>query len=338
MASRRVRGEEGHPPPAFVLILANTGLSLIPGLSGAGKDPEDTWKTPIRDAAYILEGGYPPLCPTPASVTRSCLRLCGISPLFVNAGLGTVPYFPCVTIGSLPGRDPRTFPAVPDAHTLYRRGRTLGKFLSRCTDTLYVGECVPGGTTTALCVLRALGYPARSGSAFPTSPGLLKEEIWAGVRSRLGDEMPAVPLAIVHETGDPMMAAACGLAAGFEGRVVLAGGTQMSAVAALMKAAGADPLPAIATTGWVRDDPDSTFAALATALGVRAFYAEPDIGPGAGRSCICTVKEGMGAGGAIVLAGEERFTDAEIADAIRAEIEQEPAPSKRLYLLNDHMI
>jgi len=317
MTSRSSRGEEGISPPAFVLILAHTGISLIPGLSGAGRDPEDTWKTPVRDAAYILEGGDPPRCPTPASVTRSCLRLCGITPLFVNAGLETVPHFPCVTLGTLPGRDPRTLPAVPEAHALYRRACTLGRFLSRYTDTLYVGECVPGGTTTALCVLRTLGYPARSGSAFPSSPAPLKEEVWNAVRGRLENDIPSSPLAVVLEAGDPMMASAMGLANGFEGRVVLAGGTQMCAVAALMKAAGS-ALPEIATTGWLRDDPDTTFGALAEVMGVRVFFAEPDIDPGTRRGCIGTVKEGMGAGGAIVLAGEEGFSAEVIATAIRA--------------------
>ncbi len=318
MTSRTVRGGEGLSPPAFVLILAHTGLSLIPGLSGAGRDPEDTWKTPIRDADYILEGGELPRCPTPASITRSCLHLCGIPPLFVNAGLGTVPHFPCVTLGTLPGRDPRTLPAVPEAHALYRRGRTLGEFLSLYTDTLFIGECVPGGTTTALCVLRALGYDdARCGSAFPNSPALLKEEVWNAVRGRLKNEIPSSPLAVVRETGDPMMAAAGGLAAGFSGRVVLAGGTQMLAVAALMTAAGS-PLPGIATTGWLRDDPDTSFAALAGTLGVRASYADPAIDPGTRRGCIGAVKEGMGAGGAVVLAGDEGFSPDEIARAIMA--------------------
>ncbi len=317
MISPRVRGGEGPSPPAFVLILAHTGLSLIPGLSGAGRDPDDTWKTPLRDADYILEGGELPRCPTPASITKSCLHLCGIPPLFVNAGLGTVPHFPCVTLGTLPGRDPRTLPAVPEAHALYRRGRTLGDFLSRYTDILYIGECVPGGTTTALCVLRALGYVARCGSAFPTSPAPLKEEVWNAVRGRLGNDIPSSPLAVVRETGDPMMAAAAGLAAGFEGRVVLAGGTQMCAVAALMKAAGS-PLPGIATTGWLRDDPDTSFRALAATLGLRVSYAEPAIDPGTRRGCIGAVKEGMGAGGAVVLAGEEGYCPEEIAEAIRA--------------------
>ena len=318
MTRRQARRELGISPPAFVLILAHTGLSLIPGLSGAGSDPQDTWKTPLRDAAYVLDGGPLPRCPTPASITRSCLRLCEVTPLFVNAGLGSIPDFPCVTLGTLPGRDPRTDSAVPEAHALYRRGRTLGEFLSRYTDTLYIGECVPGGTTTALCVLRTLGYAARSGSAFPTSPVRLKEEVWTSVAARLGTDVPAAPLAVIRETGDPMMAAAVGLAAGFSGRVVLAGGVQMCAVAALMKAGGASALPAIATTGWLRDDPDTSFPAIAAALGTTVYYAEPPIDPGTRRQCIGSVKEGMGAGGAIVLAGEEGFAATAIAGAIRA--------------------
>ena len=35
--------------------------------------------------------------------------------------------------------------------------KTLGRIMSQNTDCLVIGECIPGGTTTALTVLRAFG-------------------------------------------------------------------------------------------------------------------------------------------------------------------------------------
>ncbi|WP_157200327.1 hypothetical protein [Methanogenium cariaci] len=45
------------PPHGFVVLLGSSCLSLIPpGLSGAGRTPEDTWNTPGRDAAFVAGG------------------------------------------------------------------------------------------------------------------------------------------------------------------------------------------------------------------------------------------------------------------------------------------
>ena len=56
------------------------------------------------------------------------------------------------------------------AKDLYNRGEAMGALLSQYSDLLVIGECVPGGTTTALCVLRALGYSASVSSSFVDNP------------------------------------------------------------------------------------------------------------------------------------------------------------------------
>ena len=172
--------------PLFCGILGNTLLSVVPGVSGAGATPEKTLLTPVLDAELITNGAItshkvrpdtPTGCPTPASITRAMMELCGIQPVFINAGLRYNPTVPCFDIYSKPGEDPRFRDAVPHVQDLVKKGEVLGRFFSKCSDLLVLGECVPGGTTTALCVLRALGYEASVSSSFVNNPVTIKEQI-----------------------------------------------------------------------------------------------------------------------------------------------------------------
>jgi len=300
--------------PLFCSILANTMLSVVPGISGAGPSPEKTLLTPILDAELIARGSItsmparpdtPTGCPTPASITRSIMELCGTKALFINAGLSFRPTVPCMDVYGEPGNDPRFMDAVPLARDLYQSGRSLGEFLSRWCDLLVVGECVPGGTTTALCVLRALGYPARVSSSFVENPVRMKEEVWDAVSRRIEAGRVRSPLDIIRCCGDPMIALCAGLGSTCTRQMVLAGGTQMLAVAAVMKAMGI-PLPLVATTVYVRDDTSANFSEIAHSIGTDVVYVDPGFGDlghsGLARYCIGEVKEGMGAGGAMFMA------------------------------------
>lgn len=300
--------------PLFCSILANTMLSTVPGISGAGPSPEKTLLTPVLDAELIARGAItsmparpdtPTGCPTPASITRSMMDLCRGTPLFINAGLLHRPTVPCMDVYGDPGNDPRFADAVPRAHELYASGQSLGRLLSSLCDVLVVGECVPGGTTTALCVLRALGYPARVSSSFIDNPLTMKEEVWDAVSRRIGAVDAGSPLALVRRCGDPMMPVCAGIGSTCTCRMVLAGGTQMLAVAAVMKRMGI-PAPLVATTVYVRDDPSANFDEIARLIGVTVTYVDPGFGDighsGLARYCIGEVKEGMGAGGAMFMA------------------------------------
>lgn len=300
--------------PAFCGILANTLLSTAPGISGAGPTPEGTLLTPALDAELILQGAItsmpvksdtPTGCPTPASITRAMMVLTGIAPLFINAGLVNPPSVPCLDMRGYAGEDPRYTDAVPCATALFERGKWVGRYLSGTCDLLVLGESVPGGTTTALCVLRALGYEASVSSSFVDNPVSLKDTVCRSVLDRVRRENPVDPINIVRCAGDPMMPVAAGIATSYTGTLVLAGGTQMLAVAALLKAMDC-PLPRIATTVYVRDDPTATMKKLSSTIGVETVYVDPgfrDIGhSGLARYCVGEVKEGMGAGGAMALA------------------------------------
>jgi uncharacterized protein (TIGR00303 family) len=300
--------------PLFCSVLANTLLSVVPGISGAGPSPEKTLLTPVLDSELIIRGSIasmpflpntPTGCPTPASITRAIMELTGLRPLFINAGLVHAPTVPCLDIQSAPGEDPRFGDGVPDAAGLFSKGESVGRFLGEISDLLVIGECVPGGTTTALCVLRGHGYDARVSSSYVKNPVHIKDEVWRIVDARMKKEGSLSPLDIVRIGGDPMIALVSGMVSAYAGVSILAGGTQMLAVAATVKALGND-VPAIATTCYVRDDPSANFPELAGQIGAEVSYVDPGFGElghsGLARYCIGEVKEGMGAGGAMFLA------------------------------------
>jgi uncharacterized protein (TIGR00303 family) len=300
--------------PVFCGILANTLLSTVPGVSGAGPSAEKTLLTPVLDAELITTGAItsfpvkpntPTGCPTPASITRAMVDLCDLQPLFVNAGMSQPPTVPCYDLYGTAGEDPRYTNAVPAAMDLFRRGEMLGKILSAYSDLLVLGECVPGGTTTALCVLRALGYDASVSSSFATNPLGIKEEICRASLERIKNDGICDPLDIVKYSGDPMMPAAAGMVKTYSGSILLAGGTQMLAVAAVLRSLK-ERVPPVVTTSYVRDDASANVQQLAEEIDVEMYYVDPAFGSlghaGLARYCIGEVKEGMGAGGAMCLA------------------------------------
>lgn len=318
--------------PLFCSILANTLISTVPGISGAGPTPDMTLLTPILDAELITCGAItsqpikpntPTGCPTPASITRAMMELTTLRPLFINAGLRHLPTVPCFDVYGDIGKDPRFEDAVPCAQELFRRGEFIGAFLSSYSDLLVLGECVPGGTTTALCVLRALGYEASVSSSFITNPVMKKEEICEKALARIRNDKVKEPLEIAKYTGDPMMPVAAGIAKTYKKNIILAGGTQMLAVSAIIKAMGGT-LPRVVTTSYVRDDPSANVQHLAEQIGVEIFYIDPGFGDighaGLARYCIGEVKEGMGAGGAMCLSNLLGHTPEVIRNKILATV------------------
>jgi uncharacterized protein (TIGR00303 family) len=315
--------------PLFALILGTTLVSTIPGVSGAGESPEKSLLVPPLDAELILNGSITSIagvtpnnangCPTPAVLTRAMMDLTGICPLILSAGVEVDIHVPHMALGGKTGGDPRLGSAVPEVRQLYENGRWAGRYLSQSHDMLVLGECVPGGTTTALCVLRALGYQAKVSSCLAENPFRLKEQIAEEAVLRVKAAGNTDPLAIAGMAGDPMMPVAAGIAAGYRGKLFLAGGTQMLAVAALIRALG-NPVPDIVTTVYVYDDPSATFRETAAAIGADTYFVDPafeSIGhTGLSAYADGEIKEGSGAGGAMFLAGMMGFTPAEIRTAV----------------------
>jgi uncharacterized protein (TIGR00303 family) len=306
--------------PLFLCIISNTDTGKIPGLSAAGTTPELTDYTPGADAELVETNRIitmpelpeaPGGSPTPAIVTKAALNLTGIPSMFVASGLRKKPAVPYVELGGTAGSDIRKSPAFPDAKSIYEKGSLLGRKLATLSDCVFIGESIAGGTTTALAVLKALGYNANVSSSFQSNPIALKEKVVSEALIRAGimeGGLKNDPLRAVEEVGDPMMAAALGIMRGLKGsRVVLAGGTQMAAVLALGKALNIEGDISIATTKYIIEDKSANFKEIVEATGRPYYYSDP----GLERSKIPPVqiyaqgyvKEGVGMGGAALLAG-----------------------------------
>jgi NaMN:DMB phosphoribosyltransferase len=124
----------------------------------------------------------------------------------------------------------------PDrVETLWNQGERLGRRLRR---PLVLAECVPGGTTTALAVLTALGLQVGdlvSGSARQPPQALKQQLVSRGLQRAQLPHDPS-PRAVLAAVGDPFQAVAAGLlcgAAEADQPVLLGGGSQMVAVLTL---------------------------------------------------------------------------------------------------------
>jgi uncharacterized protein (TIGR00303 family) len=204
---------------------------------------------------------------------------------------------------------------------LFQQGWQWGEQLARTTDYLIIGECVVGGTTTALALLAGLGIEA-AGKVNSSHPQCNHDQKWSVVR--VGLEQAGLlpiskevnPLTVVAAVGDPMQIVAAGMAIAasrFTG-VMLAGGTQMLAVYALIEALTnyfslqtAREQIVVGTTRWVAEDPTGDTTGLARSLGGVPLLAT-------GLSFATSrypslrayergyVKEGVGAGGCAIAA------------------------------------
>ncbi|NJE02488.1 TIGR00303 family protein, partial [Thermococcus sp. JdF3] len=129
------------------------------------------------------------------------------------------------------------------------------------------------------------------------------------------------PLEALRQFGDPMMATVVGISLGFRKSVVLAGGTQMLAVSALLKALGEDLNRfMIATTKWVVNDRSATFLETAREIGIITYSADLDFSKSEFEGLRDYengyVKEGVGAGGATWLAVKAGFSTEEVSEKV----------------------
>ena len=311
--------------PLFVCTIGTTETAKIPGISAAGKHPELTDYTPPADVELLLLGkckciqGVPVTpegIPTPALITMSALRLANIPALAVSGGLGIPPCVPFLELGAKPGRDIRTGKAVDNVEEVLQRAKLAGEILSKTADYLIVGESIPGGTTTALGVLFAMGIEARGkvSSSMPRNPHQLKiktvEEGLKASKVEFG-ALANDPLKAISCVGDPMMLAFAGLVLGAAEKVpvLMAGGTQIGAVLAIVNALEPSILDnvAIGTTRWIIIDKTADLKGIVTQIAdVPILAADLDFSrsrfDGLKAYEAGAVKEGVGAGGAAIAA------------------------------------
>ncbi len=314
--------------PAFCCVLAHTDTCLIPGVSAAGISEELRPYTPAADAEVVLLGA--PRClprlPSnplgaagPSGITRAALQLAGTQAVFIGAGLRVWPETECLRVDAEPGGNIECGHAVPDAPRLLDEGLEIGRTLAAAAPYLVLAESVPGGTTTGLALLLALGYAAEgrvSGSQVDNAHGLKNQvarKAMMAANLTVGGGR-ADPLRAVRALGDPMQPLAAGIARGATEAgcdVMLAGGSQMLAVAALIDALhGQSALRRIAvgTTRWIVQDPAADVPGLARdiapELPVLAANLDFSNSRHAGLRAYeqWLVKEGVGAGGLCIAA------------------------------------
>jgi uncharacterized protein (TIGR00303 family) len=274
--------------PIFACVLGFTDTCLIPGISAAGKTPADRRYTAIADAEFLARGvqqnpDYPlPALiagASPVYISRAIVAALDLPSYIFNAGLPIAPTVPHIDLEGLPAACLSTGSALPleIVEHLYHQGLIWGEKLAALHPDSYlvIGECVVGGTTTALSLLTGLGIDAlgKVNSSHPVCNHHQKAEIVAQGLSHL-KKVPHLPspFELVAAVGDPMQIVVAGMAiaASRTTGVLLAGGTQMLAVAALIQAIAVHQNLTIntaqiivGTTAWVAGDRSGDTIALA---------------------------------------------------------------------------
>lgn len=299
----------------FALVVSYTRTAEIPGITAAGADADSIKCTPPADAELIQHGlcrsirgipATPDGKPTPALITRAALQAASIPRVTVDAGSMIRPRLPHVYTGMVPGEDISRYPAMTKNRT--RQAISYGKqtagMLSGMCDCLIVGESIPGGTTTALALMRGLNLQAKVSSSMPQNPHTIKQE---AVESALGRLHTDDPLDVAAQTADPMIPFVAGMLGGASVPVLLAGGTQMLAVLALADRLG--PIPnnvAICTTSYVAEDDTIRFRDQADIISPDTQVVSTDLllqesrHDGLRAYARGFAKEGAGAGGAVI--------------------------------------
>ena len=319
---------------SLVVVAGTTETAAIDGISAAGADPTLRRHTPSADLEIVTDGRpaadsplpiSPSGSPTPAVITRAVRELVDFDVVGVDAGLAVPTATPTRDACAEPGGDVRNPEPVPDAAAILDRGRELAGEIasgevaatdhergSGPPDELLIAETIPGGTTTALGTLTALGERPSVSSSLAANPVERKQRVVDEGLAASGlapGDAAGDPASAVRRMGDPVLAAATGLlvgAAAADVDVALAGGTQLAAVAALARHAGVDRRLPLATTSFVADDPTADVAGLAADLDLALLATDPGFDgsdhPAMRAYARGEVKEGVGMGGALALA------------------------------------
>lgn len=316
-----------HTEPVFICTIGTTETSRIEGISGAGATPELTEYTPAADVELMVLNEVKctgkiaqtvvgeAAAPTPAVLTKASVELAETPFVIVDAGSKIKPEIECMRLGKEYGRDIRTGKGVLNPLEIYENAKELGFQLGTLHDCLFIGESIAAGTTTALGVLKALGYDAdgKVSGCMPTNPHELKTSVVeeglenAGLTPGEVDAFQAI-----GAVGDPILPAIAGLVlASGDTPIVLCGGTQMAAVCAIIKSIKPNfdfSRVNIATTVYVAKDETANLLNLLEQIDpeITLHVVDPkfedSIDEGLKLYTEGFVKEGAGAGGAMLLA------------------------------------
>ncbi len=306
---------------SFVLCIGNTKTAEIPGITVAGANPDLIKFTPPADAELLYYGKcksipFPPATPdgkpTPALITYSALRLTNPQLIVVDSGLIVKPKIPYISINAPVGENIAESDAmeVERVRESFEYAKIVGREVSKLCDVLMVAESIPAGTTTAGAVLRALGKEPKVSSSMPENPVEVKMRVIEKAVERVNSSED--PLEIIAKVGDPVMIGVCGVALGSKKPVVLAGGTQMAAVANLLRLLDENFEINIATTSYIAKDETADIVEIVPEE-ANVIAADPMLGSSRKEGLKAYeegfVKEGVGMGGATLLAYVRGYKD-----------------------------
>jgi len=300
----------------FSFVISYTETCEIPGITFAGADSDSIKYTPPADAEYLHYGNCktidkipmtPDGKPTPALLTKVALESSSIPHIVINAGSKISPQLPFIATGLNSGKNISVESAMNESQVsqAVNYGRIVGRTLASMTDCLIIGESIPGGTTTALATLLSFGFKAKVSSSIPNNPVMLKNQVSYMALERLDSDNP---YSIVSKVGDPMIAFVAGMlsSASEINPVILAGGTQMTAVLAFASKVGFNEKnTAIGTTSYITGDPSANFKNLVQEIAdIPAISVNPHLEnskfSGLRAFSEGFAKEGAGAGGSII--------------------------------------
>jgi uncharacterized protein (TIGR00303 family) len=321
------------------LVAGTTATAAIDGISAAGANPDVMGHTPSADAEIVVYGSTvrspvvpvsPTGCPTPAVMTRAVREVLGFDLTVLDGGLAKPTAAPTVTVGARPGGDIRDSDPVSTAPGAYAAARQFGRRIP--DEEVVVAETIPGGTTTALGVLAALGERETVSSSLPENPlGRKRDVVEEGLTASGLDRGDAAgdPKLALREMGDPVLATAAGFAHGAletDTAVTFGGATQLLAVVALLRHAGIEHRLPLATTTFVAADATAGVEQLATELDVSLTVTDPGF-DGVDHPAMAAyqrgeAKEGVGMGGTLALADRAGMSMEKVREGIRTVYER----------------
>ncbi len=320
--------------PLFLLVVGSTETGLIPGLSAAGKNIEQLKLTPSLDADFLVDaslstfGGKPTMTkekipispegiPSPVIISKAIIEMLELDINVVDVGSFIKPFNKHISLNMGQGKCISTGAALGPIKTdfLFQKGEKLASSL---TDYPYIviGECIPGGTTTALSVLCSLGVNAFDlvSSSFPEGNHFWKNQIVKDALLQYPQAFSQIkknPLKACEFFGDPMQPFVAGFIKGAEKLnipIMLAGGSQMIAVYYLTKLLfGREPNDTIVcTTSWIVNDKNARAKKLAEITNTPLISSLVNFKESKHNGLLAYeeghIKEGVGAGGLLVTA------------------------------------
>jgi uncharacterized protein (TIGR00303 family) len=334
--------------PLFICVISYTDTCTITGITAAGANKRFVKFTPAADSEFLCYGFCkcinklpitPDGKPTPAIVTRAVLGLADMPFQIIDAGSKVKPSIPYISFGMEPGESIESGAAVAsvDVKKGFEYGRIIGRQAAKLSDLVVVGESIPGGTTTTLGVLHALGVDSKFkvSSSMRANPHKLKNKIVnRGLqKARLSfGELKNDPFEAIARLGDPLMPSIAGITEGVltsGGKTLLAGGTQMASILAILRSIGVRLKDVcVGTTVYVAFDRSSDLDGLINSISTEVpvfaadLHMEESSIVGLASFARGFVKDGVGAGGcsiAAMLKSKGRINGHRILKAVEKE-------------------